>query len=98
MRKIVSGNHWRNSSGSVCSFPTLPTPGQTCNLPGALDCHYENLVDNFVHEGSTHCCCGQCDTDMTCAFDSDTGSGLWQQMYSSLCPVDGCGSEGELNG
>ena len=33
---------------------------------------------------------------MTCAPDSTTGSGFWQPtMYSTLCPAEGCGSDGE---
>ena len=81
------------SLGSVCPFPTLPITGQPCNLPGNLDCRYENIIDNNILTGN--CCCGRCDTDMTCAPDSTNGSGLWQPMHSTLCPAEGCGSEGE---
>ena len=80
-------------SGSFCPFPTPPTPGQPCNLPGALDCHYENHIDH--HGLSGNCCCGQCDIDMTCAPNSSTGSGLWQPKHPMLCPTKGCGIEGE---
>ena len=73
--------------GSFCPSPIPPTPGQPCNLPGALDCPYHGLTGN--------CCCGQCDLDMTCAPDSTNGSGLWQPKHSMLCPTEGCGSEGE---
>merc|ERR1719500_732127 len=59
-----------------------------------MDCHYENLIGN--NGGTANCCCGQCDIDMTCAPNSTTGSGLWQPMYSTLCPAEGCGSEGEV--
>ena len=79
--------------GSLCPSPIPPTPGQPCTLPGELDCHYENLIDN--HGLTGNCCCGQCDLDMTCAPDSTTRSGLWQPMHSPLCPAEGCGSEGE---
>ena len=79
--------------GSFCPSPIPPTPGQPCNLPGALDCHYENHIDN--HGLAGNCCCGQCDIDMTCAPDSTTGSGLWQPKHPMLCPTKGCGSEGE---
>ena len=81
------------SSGSVCPSPVPPSPGEPCSRPGALDCPYENQIDNNGVTG--HCCCGQCDVDMTCAPDSNTGSGLWQPLHSSLCPAEGCGSEGE---
>ena len=76
-------------SGSICPFPILPTPGQVCSLPGALDCHYGNFTDL-----SMNCCCGRCDVDMTCALDPATGTGVWQKMYSPLCPSEGCGSQG----
>ena len=80
--------------GSFCPSPILPTPGQPCNqLPGALDCHYENHID--YHGLAGNCCCGQCDMDMTCAPDSTNGSGLWQPKHPMLCPTEGCGSEGE---
>ena len=75
--------------GSVYPSPIPPTPGQPCSqLPGALDCHYQN-------RSTVNCCCGQCDIDMTCAPDLTTGSGLWQPMHSTLCPEEGCGSVGE---
>ena len=75
--------------------PSLPpSPDHLCVAPaGALDCHYESLSDSFG--GDVNCCCGRCDIDMTCAPDSTTGSGFWQPMHSTLCPAEGCGSEGE---
>ena len=78
--------------------PLPPTPGHLCVTPaGAQDCHYDD--SNGGTEQSpfvSKCCCGQCETDpITCAPDSTTGSGLWQPMHSPLCPVGGCGSEGE---
>ena len=78
-------------SGSNCPFPILPTLGQVCSLPGALDCHYGNVTDL-----SMNCCCSRCDVDMTCALDPGTGAGVWQKMYSPLCPSEGCGSQGEF--
>ena len=83
-----------SSPGSFCPSPMPPTPGQPCNqLPGALDCSYENHSD--YHGLAGNCCCGQCDMDMTCAPDSTSGSGLWQPKHTMLCPTKGCGSEGE---
>ena len=79
--------------GSFCPSPMPPTPGQPCNLPGALDCPYENHID--YHGLTGNCCCGQCDIDMTCAPGSTNGSGLWQPKHPMLCPTEGCGSEGE---
>merc|ERR1719150_3583622 len=76
---------WRAvTPGSVCPGPTPPTPGQPCSqLPGALECTYD--------EPDT-CCCGRCERIFTCVFDNSTSdSGVWQL---SLCPVEGCGSEG----
>ena len=32
---------------------------------------------------------------MTCAPGSDSTTGLWQSMHSTLCPAEGCGSKGE---
>jgi len=74
--------------------PLRPSPGHLCAAPaGALDCHYESL--NVSFGGNVNCCCGRCNIDMTCAQDSTTGSGFWQPtMYSTLCPAEGCGSEG----
>ena len=79
--------------GSFCPSPIPPTPGQPCNLRGALDCHYENLIDR--HGLTGNCCCGQCDIDMTCAPGSTDGTGVWQPKHSTLCLTEGCGSEGE---
>ena len=83
------------SPGTFCPTPIPPTPGQPCSLPGALDCHYENYMDNNGLPGS--CCCGQCDTERICAADSMTGAGLWQQSHPTLCPsLEDCGSEGRI--
>ena len=75
--------------------PSLPpTRGDLCAAPaGALECRYE--IFNASFGGNVNCCCGRCDIDMTCAPDSTTGSGFWQPLYSTLCPAEGCGSEGE---
>ena len=81
------------SPGSFCPITIPPTPGQPCNLPGALDCPYEDQIGYNGLAGN--CCCGQCDVDMTCAPDSTSGSGLWQPKHPMLCPTEGCGSEGE---
>ena len=70
--------------GSVCPFPTPPTPGQPCPQPGELDCHYDK----------DQCCCGNCAQNFTVSCVSDnSGAGLWKM--STLCPPDGCGSEGK---
>ena len=84
----------RLSQGSVCPSPSPPTPGQPCSqLPGVQDCHYDvNQGGSSESPLVTNCCCGRCDTDMTCA----PGSGIWQpSLYSPLCPTEGCGTEGE---
>ena len=67
--------------GSVCPSPELPTPGQPCALPGALNCHYE--LD----------CCGRCSGNFSCVTDDSTTTdvGLWQLP---ACLVDCCGSHG----
>ena len=70
--------------GSFCPSPILPTPGQPCTAPGALDCPY--LVDD-------ECCCGQCEKIFSCVSDSTSGDGLWQ--LRPLCPEVGCGSQGK---
>ena len=66
--------------------PLPPSPSYLCAAPaGTLVCHYTG----------DHCCCGQCSESFTlsCAHpDSTTGAGVWK---STLCPVDGCGSEGD---
>ena len=61
----------------------MPTLGQPCTAPGALECHYRSDV----------CCCGYCEDVFYCASDSTTGSGLWQLRH--FCPA-GC-REGELS-
>ena len=61
-----------------------PSVGNLCSAPSAVhDCHY--TVD--------HCCCDFCSRNFTfsCVTDEVTGTGHWQ---STLCPVDGCGSQG----
>ena len=82
------------SSGSFCPSPLPPNPGQPCSLPGGLECHYESFI-NFHGGVPGTCCCGQCDFDMICARDPTTGAGIWQPMHSMLCPLEGCGDEGE---
>ena len=67
--------------------PRPPSPGHLCAPPaGALECMYNTNL----------CCCGHCPQNFTvsCTPDSFTGAGIWQ---STLCPADGCGSEGELS-
>ena len=67
--------------------PTLiPTPGHLCSAAnGAQDCLYTDI---------DLCCCGDCPEvlEYSCVPDSTTGAGIWQ---SSLCPKEGCGSQGE---
>jgi len=47
-----------------------------------------------VESNGDHCCCGQCGENFSCVQpDSTTGAGHWQ---STLCPAEGCGSEGEV--
>ena len=69
----------------ILNTPTLPpSPGHLCAVPvGTLDCHY----------AADHCCCGFCAQNFTlsCVPDSTSGAGHWQ---STLCPIEGCGSEG----
>ena len=76
---------------SECS---LASPGSPCTNLEADDCKYE-----YFH--GDHCCCGQCPApnwlSLACVFDSTTGAGLWQPT-NSLCPAEGCGSEGESLG
>ena len=68
-----------------------PTPGHLCiTHGGSQDCHYDSS-----NGGSSNCCCRRCEDDMTCTQDPAAGFGLWQLMHSTLCPVGGCGSEGE---
>ena len=62
-----------------------PSPAHICVPPvGTQDCHYT----------TDHCCCDNCPDSFTlsCVPDSITGAGFWQ---STLCPAEGCGSEGE---
>ena len=59
----------------------MPTPGQNCTAPGALECLFP----------SDNCCCGQCEEVFFCASDSTTGGKIWQLRH--VCPA-GC-SEGE---
>ena len=85
---VFSMNIWFHSKTQL-ECPTLPPlRGHHC-VPraGALDCHYR-------HYTSDHCCCGNCPDSFTlsCVPDSITGAGFWQ---STLCPAEGCGSEGE---
>ena len=82
-------HHHRLISSQPCPDqcpPSPPTHGHFCVSPaGAQDCRY----------ATDHCCCGICPENFTlsCANrDPTTGAGLWQ---STLCPAEGCGSEGE---
>jgi len=73
--------------------PARPSLGHLCVAPaGAQDCHYESSIYSFG--GNVNCCCGRCDSNVTCAPDSTTGSGFWQPIHFPLCPAEGCGSEG----
>ena len=75
--------------GSVCPFPILPTLGQPCTLPGALDCYYDEI-------SLEHSCCGRCRPTISCVTDaSNTSAGVWQ-LITPVCPVDCCGSGGEI--
>ena len=64
-------------------------PGSPCTNLEAGDCKYEHIGD--------HCCCGQCSNSpwlsLACVLNSTTGAQFWQP--DSLCPAEGCGSEGE---
>ena len=80
-------------------FP--PSSGTLCVPPsgGAHNCSYNGGSGNTYQLESPlviNCCCGQCDTDMTCSPDSISGSGRWQPVYTSLCPDNGCGTEGNI--
>ena len=80
--KYDDKNTLNPSLGSVCPFSeNMPTLGQNCTAPGALECVYP----------SDNCCCGQCEDVFFCASDSSTGGGMWQLRH--VCPA-GC-SEGE---
>ena len=72
--------------------PALPpSPGHLCVPPtGVLNCTY--TAESLTVE---QCCCGVCPQNFTvsCVLDSISGAGVWQ---STLCPSEGCGSEGEL--
>ena len=74
---------------SECS---LTFPGSPCTNPEAADCKYKHIHGD-------HCCCGHCQDpgwlNLSCVLNSTTGAGLWQPRHSPLCPVEGCGSEGE---
>jgi len=89
-------------SSSDCP-PLPPSPSHLCAAPaGAQDCHYTIIseitpMDAFllpITITADHCCCGPCSQNFifSCVTDSTTGAGLWQM--STLCPVEGCGSEG----
>ena len=82
---LLLSSDWSNLL-SECS---LASPGSPCTNLEADDCKYEHIGD--------HCCCGQCSDSpwlsLACVLDSTTGAGTWQPI--SLCPVGGCGSEGE---
>ena len=78
-----------SSPGTVCPSPSLPVSGDTCTLSGGLDCPYE--PHNHIFGVIADCCCGQCANDVTC---DSTGS-TWQPTHSTLCPSEGCGSQGD---
>ena len=80
--------------GSVCPSPKLPITGNSCAPSEAIDrgCSYEDLV--HVLGGVANCCCDQCDVDLTC--NSTSEAALWASVHSPLCPVAGCGLEGEV--
>ena len=70
---------------SECSLASLGSP---CTNLEADDCKYELIAGE-------RCCCGRCSSwlSLACVLDSTTGARLWQPI-DSLCPAEGCGSEG----
>ena len=77
-----------------------PSSGSLCVPPseGAHNCSYDGSSGNTYQLETSlviNCCCGQCDTDLTCSPDSASGYGLWQPTHTSLCPENGCGTQGE---
>ena len=98
-QKFVSGrknvvHYYVLFPGSVCPSPKLPITGNSCAPSEAIDrgCSYEDLV--HVLGGVANCCCDQCDVDLTC--NSTSEAALWASVHSPLCPVAGCGLEGEV--
>ena len=71
---------------SECS---LASPGSPCTNLEAKNCKYEWIGEQ--------CCCGQCSDSpwlsLSCVLDPTTGAGIWQR--DSICPAEGCGSEGK---
>ena len=71
---------------SECS---LASPGSPCTNLEAENCKYEWIGEQ--------CCCGQCSDSpwlsLSCVLDPTTGAGIWQR--DSICPAEGCGSEGK---
>ena len=77
-----------------------PSSGSLCVPPseGAHNCSYDGSSGNTYQLETSlviNCCCGQCDTDLTCSPDSASGYGFWQTTHTSLCPENGCGTQGE---
>ena len=69
--KYDDKNTLNPSLGSVCPFSeNMPTLGQNCTAPGALECNYPN----------DSCCCGLCDDNFSCVSDPFTGDAVWQKM------------------
>ena len=75
---------------SECS---LASPGSPCTNLEAKDCKNGYIGD--------HCCCGQCSDSpwlsLACVLNATTGSSHWQPIIDSICPAEGCGSDGENN-
>ena len=89
-------HHWTSMHSVRCPRPRLPVPQPhphswrffTFSLAAIT-----HLNLKYILGGAVSCCCGRCDVDSTCT--STLRSGVWQPMYSPLCPLDGCGDEGE---
>ena len=78
--------------------PLPPSMGHICVArdAGAQDCRYEGGNGGEIESPLVvNCCCNRCDTDRTCDPDSTTGFGHWKSTHSTLCPAEGCGSQGE---
>ena len=84
---LLLSSDWSNLL-SECS---LASPGSPCTNLEAEDCKYE-----YIH--GDYCCCGQCHDpqwlSLDCVLNPTTGDKLWHPI-DSICPADGCGSEGE---
>ena len=89
--KIVSCYNFEIFQSDCPVLP--PSTGQLCVPPsGAQDCRYDGSTRNggFIPD-VVNCCCGRCDTDMTCDTDSTMGTGLWKSTNTPLC----CSIEGQ---